>query len=119
MFLTGIAAGLGIGLSARLSGPTTRAWYALRSRDPEFSREWDDALEESTDTVAAHLQDIAMRDSVTRETIKAAELLLRMRSRPMRTDMRPTAASVRLTEDTEGRRGIELRLSGGGARTPD
>ena len=120
VFLVALSVGLPVDVCARLAGVNPRTPYTYRERDEVFKREWEDALETSTGAIETKLSDWVLgTDEPTVAHIRAAELLLRSRSRAHRRDRQDLGASVRVLDGPNGMRGIEVRTTGGGARIPD
>lgn len=88
-FLFALSSGLTVAAAAALAGVARRTLYDFRERDPEFGREWEDALEASLAPIEARLEEIALTgDKSCMATVRAAEALLRVRHPQQRNHIR-------------------------------
>lgn len=71
IFLDVLAAGNSISLAAHAAGGTSRNFKRWREEDENFAQDWDDAIEEGTDT----LEDAAMTRALTKSDALAMFML--------------------------------------------
>lgn len=108
-FLAALAAGYPISVAAQIAGVAERTIYRIRGRDEAFAREWELALEASVDPIESRLAGIALTGAAdSMATVRAAETLLRGRSRRYRKDGEQ-GATVTLRQG-ETSNSISLRL---------
>lgn len=95
-FLVGIAAGLDVDDAAEFCGRALSTLYQARNRDPEFARQWAEALEAGCAPVERRMRAIALTGNPeSMATIRAAEVFLRTRH-PNFGPPKPASASVKM-----------------------
>ena len=108
-FLILVGAGVGIDMAAQLAGPAPATFYALRKREPDFRRQWEEARELSLDAIHDRLYEIGMHgkpDSMA--TVRALEILERARDPRQQRSPSVTLAST----DADGQpRSITFRMA--------
>jgi len=95
-FLDELAAGSSISMAARAADGTTRNFKNWRDTDPEFAKDWDDAIEEGTDFIEDVATERAMRKS---DPLMLAILKAR---RPDKYDRNSGKNSVEVNINVEG-----------------
>jgi len=96
IFLDCLAAGDSVSRAAHAAGGTTSNFKAWKKSDPDFSSDWDDAIEEGTDFIEDVATERAMKKS---DPLMLAILKAR---RPEKYDRNSGRAGVELTINVEG-----------------
>lgn len=111
LFLAGLRAGISVSRSCRAAGIAERTAYRERGRNEAFARDWADALEAAVEPLEDRLEEIAYEgDMGSMATVRAAETLLRGRSRRYANHPAPQQARASL----DARSGtIAIQVGGG------
>ena len=111
LFLAGLRAGISVSKSCRAAGIAERTAYRERARNEVFAREWAEALEAAIEPLEERLEEIAYEgDMGSMATVRAAETLLRGRSRRYANHPAPQQARASL----DARSGtIAIQVGGG------
>lgn len=100
-FLTALRAGIKVSAAARYAGCSERGMYRLRASDEAFAKEWTEAWEASIEALEDRLEAIAFDGKMdSMSTVRAAETLLRGRSKRYQIGPGAQAASVKVDSQT-------------------
>jgi hypothetical protein len=94
-FLDQLAVGSSVSFAAHAAGGSTSNFKRWRESDPEFAKDWDDAIEEGTDFI---------EDAATDRALKKSDALMAMILKARRPDKydRASGKSVEVNINVEG-----------------